>query len=675
MPFHRWSRRASTLIFIAAVAAPARAAPLMLAEALTDLSLEELANVQVTSVSKKSQRLADAPAAVFVITQDDIRRSGVTCVPEALRLAPGVEVARIDASKWAISARGMNARFANKLLVLLDGRSIYTQLFSGVYWDAHDVLLEDIERIEVIRGPGATLWGANAVNGVINIITKRPRDTQGGLLSATVGTQDRAIAGARYGAASEDGAWRIHAKAFERAAGRDADGHAADDDWRMARLGFRFEHGAHLTLEAEAFTGTEGYTARVPRFSDPGATPPFFRAENAPVADDLDTQGAHLLARWTHADARGGEYGAQAYWDYADYSALTMAEKRHTLDLEFQHRLGQRGAHELIWGLSYRANRSETGVRLATFDPAERSDHLISAFLQDEITLVPGRWRLTLGSKFEHHRYSGFELQPNIRFLHTPNDTHSLWASVARAARTPARADREVFINSRAETLTVPPGIPVAARITGGGTRDFEAETLTAYEFGWRLRANSTLSFDLAAFYNEYRDLRTLERARVDNSTLPVVVDFRTANMASASSHGLEAVADWRPASWWRLHAAWTWLHLDVRHAADSRDSGVLLQGEGASPRSQFSLRSSMDLGGDTEFDVWAKYVGALRDVGVSGYTMLNARLGWKLRPDIEVALVGQNLLDDRHLEFQPELFSFATAVPRSVHATLHLRF
>lgn len=624
---------------------------------LKRLSIEELMNIEVTSVSKKEEKLSAAPAAIFVITQEDIRRAGVLSIPEALHMAPGLDVGRVDAHSWAVSARGFNDVFANKLLVLMDGRSVYTPLFSGVFWDVQDTMIEDIDRIEVIRGPGAALWGANAVNGVINIISKPAKDTQGWLATAGGGSEEQGFVGARYGGELQDGVhYRVYGKFFNQDDSTLAGGNNAEDRWRMGRGGFRIDWDGSqnnlLTLQGDGYFGDEQDL-----FAVPAAAPPFIEY----VKSDSDVAGGNILGRWTHTFADDSSLQLQMYYDRTLRDATIVREDRDTADIDLQHRflLGQR--QEIVWGLNYRVTADDLkGSTNVSLSPSQRTTHLVSAFVQDEIDLVPDRLRLTLGSKFEHNDFTGFEIQPSARLLWTPRDRHTVWASVSRAVRTPSRAEDDVTLN--------PPGAPVGFA-TAQGQRSFDSEELLAYEIGYRVQPHARVSLDLAGFYNVYDRLRTAE----PNGGFTLASSL--ANRLEGETYGLEVAARWQVTDWWRLQPTYSLLQMELHRDANSQDSAAELA-EGDSPQNQFSLRSSMDLPGRIELDCWLRYVDSLGNLNVPSYMTLDIRLGWRMSPNVEFAIVGQNLLENRHLEFKPSTISTQTTeIERSVYGKITIRF
>ena len=599
---------------------------------LKKLSFEELMDLEVTTLSRKEERVNRAAAAVYVITGEEIRRSGASSIPEALRLAPGVEVARVNAQNWAISIRGFNGETANKLLVLIDGRSVYTPLFSGVFWDAQDVLLEHVDRIEVIAGPGGALWGANAVNGVINIITKGAADTQGGYVEAGGGDEQQFLGATSYGGRLGNGAWmRGYAKRFEVGPSARAGGGEATDDWRRAQGGFRLDHvrdGDTLTLQSDLY---DGETA--------GAT---------------NLSGGNLLGRWSRRLGGSGDLQVQAYYDRtkrAIPSAFT--EERDTLDLDLQHRLASRGRHDVIWGLGYRVTEDEVdNSTFISFRPESRRDELASAFFQDEITLLGDRLYLTLGSKFEHNDYTGFEAQPSARLAYYPSERQTLWAAVSRAVRTPSRLDSDLVLSA---TVAIPE-IPVPVVIEVRGDEDFDSEELIAWEAGYRIEISETLFLDLAAFYNEYDELQSQEPETpvfVPDPLSPhILLPNRLANGLEGETLGGSVLANWAPREGWRLEMSYSHLEFDLRNVAGSLDPSTAGSLAGSSPEHMASLHSYLDLTSDAELFLGIRYVDDLPVQGVESYVGLDLRVAWRPRPALGISVTGRDLLDDEHSEF-----------------------
>ncbi len=635
---------------------------------LGSLALEDLMKIEVSTVARKQQKMADVAAAVYVISQEDIRRSGATSIPEALRMAPGLNVARIGSSSWAISARGFNGRYANKLLVLMDGRTVYTPMFSGVFWNVQDTLMEDIERIEVIRGPGAAMWGANAVNGVINIITKSARDTQGNLAIAGAGNLERGFAGFRHGGQiDEDTHYRVYGKAFDRAAAESRSGNRLDDDWRGGRSGFRLDKklagGDRLTVQGDIYSLKVGETVH------PYAvlTPPY----GTPFAADDTAKGLNLLTRWQHRLDNQSEMTLQAYFDQAEFSAPKLSETLQTFDIDFQHRLAPSLRHDIMWGVNVRHIRSRaSNTTDIAFSPESHAYTNFSLFLQNDIALIPERLRLTLGSKLEKPHFGGTELQPNVRLLWTPNGSHSVWLAASRASRTPSRGETE----SRIAVALVPSTPPL--QVVTVPNPDLEAEKLTAYEIGYRTLLTNRLSLDIAAFSNRYSDQSQWSVGAPEFLATPVLharIPLAYVNAGSETrTRGVEIVADWRPLDWMRLEASHTWLRVNA-----PAPDGVNTYVAGTSPTRQYALRWMMDLSANTQFDFWLRRVGKLKsqDQEIPAYTELDIRLGYAVNKNLDLSLVGQNLLDSRHAEFSETSIIPVSYIPRSVYAKATWKF
>lgn len=649
---------------LAAAQAAETGAPATPAKDLTDLPIEKLMDLEVTSVSRTPQKLSQSPAAVYVITQEDIQRSGATTIAEALRMAPGLDVARIDASRWAISARGFNDFFANKLLVLNDGRSVYTPLFSGVFWDVQDTLLEDIERIEVIRGPGATLWGANAVNGVINIISKSADQTLGGLVSAGGGNEERGFGSARYGAkAGEKGYYRAYVKYFDRDNFASPQGGAATDGWDVFRTGFRndwfMSEQSTLTFQGDYYTGRA--KQQVYAF----APPTFFQA----LAGDGDMAGGNLIGTWKYKFSEDNDLALKLYYDRTEREDRIHRERRNTYDADFQHRFALGERQSVLWGVGFRntendlaEGRDNTGF--VTFVPPSRSDNLYSSFVQDEITLVEDRLKFTLGTKVEHNDYSGFEFQPGARWLWTPHEKHSVWAAASRAVRSPSQFEDDIRL------WLAPP--PIAVR----GNQDFDSEKLVAYELGYRVQPFRTVSLDITGFYNVYDDLRTIEPAGtvvMPPAPFPVPL-FTPQNMMDGETCGAEAAVTWQVTTTWKLQGGYTWLNMMLHRDAASMGIDPETE-EASSPRQQFHVRSYLDLPHNLQLDSAVYYVSGLTGRGVPAHLRWDARLGWKATKNVEVSLNIQNILDDKHPEFGPGFLVSPSEIERSIFGKITWRF
>jgi iron complex outermembrane receptor protein len=643
---------------------------------VSKMSIEDLMNVEVTSVSKHTQRVADAAAAVFVITQEDIRRSGAASIPEALRMVPGLQVARIDENKWAISSRGFNGRFDNKLLVLIDGRSVYTPLFSGVYWNVQDVMLEDVDRIEVIRGPGATLWGANAVDGVINIITKPAQATQGGIVTAEAGTEERASESVRYGGKIGKSAYyRMYEKYFDWAPSIDATGKTANDGWDAVRGGFRIDTQSSgrnsLTVQGDLYHSNYNETLTIPSLNSP---------YSSTFPNGGDYSGGNLLGRWNHAFS-GSSTSLQVYFDQtnvADKSLFTDHESVY--DIDFQHNIHLGEFQELVWGLGYRSIQDTNGSSFTvSLQPNHSALNQFSSFLQDEISFFDRRLSVTIGSKFEHNDFTGFEVQPNIRLLGNISKDQSVWAAVSRAVRTPALTEEGLRLN---ETV-IPPGVvspapfPVVAAIFG--SPKFKSEDLLAYEVGYRVQATKSLSLDIAAFYNNYTNLRSAEpgAAYPEGNPIPtdIVLPFVASNKMGGGTYGIEPFIEWKVLPQWRLQGSYSYLQMDIHKNKDSQDP-TADNPDGESPRHQFNVRSSIDLPKHLEQDLSLRYVDNLSALNIPSYYSLDFHLGWRPGTHLELSFVGQDLLNSRHLEFVPEFINTTpTEVRRSFSGRIAWKF
>lgn len=586
--------------------------PFQTARSLVDLSLEQLSNIVVTSVSRRDEPLSGAAASIYVITAEDIRRSGAASLPEALRLAPNLQVARADASQYAISARGFNSTIANKLLVLIDGRTVYTPLFSGTFWEVQDVMLEDLDRIEVISGPGATLWGANAVNGVINVITRSAAETQGVLASARAGTTGRDAA-VRHGGELGGGHYRVYAKALRREATALPSGVSNDDQADQVRLGFRADWGRPddgVTLQGDAYSGEIDQVATAAR----------------------EMNGLNLLGRLTRDLGLGASLRAQAYYERTfRHHPGAFREHLDTLDFELQHGLSPAGRHRLLWGLGWRHHRDDVENSAAVaFIPGERTLDQSHFFAQDEITLRPGL-ELTLGAKLETNSYTGTEFLPSARLGWRLAPGHFVWTALSRAVRAPSRIDRELFS----------PGTPPFA-VAGGP--DFRSEISRVFELGYRAQPVRAVSLSVTGFYHDHEHLRTLS---------PAPGGAVIANDLEGRTSGFEGWASWRPAAWWRLSGGLVRLYqsLSLRPGAVDLQSPASI---GSDPDSWWKLRAQFDLGPAHGLDVLVRHYEGLANRNVPAYTALDLRLGWTPRPDLEVSLGLENLLDPGHVEWGP---------------------
>jgi iron complex outermembrane receptor protein len=604
---------------------------------LKQLNVEDLMNVEVTSVARHPEKILQAASAIQVITQEDIRRSGATSIPEALRLADNLQVAQKNSHDWAISARGFNTALANKLLVMIDGRTVYTPLYSGVFWDVQDYVLADIERIEVISGPGGTLWGANAVNGVINIITKSAKDTQGLYAQAGGGSRPEDLADVRYGGAlSPDTQFRFYGKYFDRGSEVLANGDSASDSWRQGRGGFRVDSDPStmdkLTVQGDVYEGHED--------EQTGGT--------------SNTSGENVLGRWSRRFSDTSDLSLQSYLDRThllnpvaplSVGALQLAgagllqDDLTTYDVDFQHRFRIGAANAIVWGWGFRYTHDVVSNAPAlAFLPPTLDRDLYSLFAQDEVALRPDL-SFTVGSKLERNDYTGFEVEPNVRLSWLLNSNQALWSAISRAVRTPSRIDQDVF-------EAAPPHFVL---LEGGS--DFTSESVVAYELGYRVQIEPQLSASVSSFFNHYNDIRST------TITPTTLLPFFFANGLEGDTYGLEFSGNYQVSDPWSLHAGYTLLkeHLHVKPGQVDINDAL---NETADPQHQFSLRSSLNLPRHTEFDAALRWVDTLHTnngpvVGtVPSYFELDTHLAWHASERLEFALVGQNLLHNRHPEY-----------------------
>jgi iron complex outermembrane receptor protein len=616
------------------------------AKALKRLSIEELMDVEITSVSRTAESLSGAAAAITVVTNEDIRRSGATTLPEALRFVPGLNVARRHASSWGVSSRGFSSVNSEKLLVLSDTRSIYTPLFSGVAWDIQDYLLADIERVEIIRGPGAALWGSNAVNGVINITTKSAADTQDLYVEGIAGSEEEIISAVRYGGRlGESGFFRVFGKHSERDETFQQNP-LRSDDWRMSHAGFRadWDHDEDdaLTVQGDFYRGNVGQLS--PSINIIGRPGPTGSLRSR-------VEGGNVLGRWRHSMAADSELQLRVYYDRTRRNDPSFDDDLDTIDLEAQHQFAPWQGHDVIWGLNYRyTDNRNVGKGVFALQPASSQDNLYSAFVQDQIALMEAL-RVTLGTKLEHNDFSGFEVQPSARVAWDPVSGHTLWSAVSRAARVPTRIERDIAID-----LNNPASNPIGRLL---GNRDFDAEELIAYEAGYRWHAREDLLVDVAAFYNRYEDLASLEIGAPFISPVDgrIVVPVRNQNLTDGTAKGVEVLVNFSPLPAWRLFASYSYIDLSLDPRGTDLNRGRFL--EGATPRHQLGLRSLLDLPGDFQLDAHWRRLTDVRSLpdnvnggGVPGYAELDVRIAWRGWPRMEISLVGQNLLHDHHPEF-----------------------
>jgi iron complex outermembrane receptor protein len=641
---------------------------------LADRSLEDLLNIAVTSVSKKEQKMSQVAAAIFVITQEDIRRSGSTNIPDLLRMVPGMDVGQINSNTWAISARGFNHELADKLLVLIDGRAVYTPTFGGVNWDTLDVPLEDIERIEVIRGPGGTIWGANAVNGVINIITKKAGDTPGGLVSGGGGTQERGFGTAQYGGAlGSNFNYRVFAKDINRANTPDLDqGDSSHDNWYLLHGGFRIDGklspADSFTVQGDIFNGNEG-SELVHTTLDP--------AGNENVLRRAELHGGDILGRWNHTFANGSDTTLQMYFDRTARYGPESNEVLNTVDFDFQHHLAPKGIHDLIWGVGYRrASDATDGTIDLAYVPAAKTLNTLNSFVQDEITVKPNRLFLTLGTKLEHGTFAGLDVSPAVRVAWTPTVRHTLWAALSRAGRTPSRID--TASNIAIAAFPAADGAPEEVLLVGNPKQ--KVEHVLASELGYRAQPNRSFSLDIATFYNVYDNLRSKEMGSVffqpDPAPARWILPITWGNGMHGVTYGAEVSADWRVTDRWTLSPGYAFLEMHLDTYPGSTDVDSTWNTEGSSPQHQAQLRSHVDLSRRLFWDTTLYFVGALPAQQIPSYERLDTQLRLRLGEKGELSVVGQNLLQDHHAESN-DLYTIVNAsqIKRGVYARFTWRF
>ena len=637
---------------------------------LNKMDIEDLMQVKVTSVSKKEQSLYRTAAAVFVIDQEDIRRSGATNIPDLLRMVPGVDVQQVDANAWAISVRGFNSRFSNKLLVLIDGRTVYTPVFSGVYWEHLDMPLEDIDRIEVIRGPGATVWGANAVNGVISIFTKSAKATKGGLVTAGGGSQLHALGLVQYGgSAGKDGAYRVYGKFFDIGDSAAYNGSPAADHWQREHAGFRSDWDLSsrdsLMVQGDLFANQASQTRRNGFFPTP---------YDSIFNQGLDAAGGDVLARWDHTLAGGSQTSFQAYYDSYRRTDMGIPIRLRTFDLDFQHHISAGDRHDIVWGLGYRVSNSaiEPGYAVG-FSPPSRTDNLYSGFAQDEIRLSDSLW-FTIGGKLEHNAYSGLETEPSARLAWSrPGSRNTIWAAASRAFRQPSRVDTD--LRQDPQTVAVLPDMREVSWMYGNPR--IKDEELRDYELGYRAEFTNKFSLDADTFLSLYRNLETIEpqpAVIIPGSPVQLEIPMRWENKASAVTYGGELSLNWNVTSRWRVRPGYAYLHATI-HQDPSSHGQPLTNIATAFPQSMPQIRSSLNLWRRTEFDQSLYYTARLPGSSIPGHARLDLRFARRLGESAEVSLVGQNLLRPRATEYGDALWIIGTQAVRSVYLQTAWRF
>jgi iron complex outermembrane receptor protein len=637
------ARRSSTLLFALAVfviVLPSFICTTVHAEMdsaqnsnpVKQLTLEQLGNVEVTTVSKEPEEVWKAPAAIYVLTGEDIRRSGATSIPEALRLVPGVEVARIDSDQWAVGIRGSETNFSKAVLVLIDGRSVYTPLYAGVYWDVQDVVLEDVDRIEVIRGPGATVWGPNSADGVINIITKKASQTQSGLVSVVTGSVDRLIAEARYGGTIQEGlTYRLYGKGFIRDPEFHPD-HNNFDGWHQERGGFRLDWApngrSEYMLEGDLYGGTAP-------------------AETGPLSFVNSVSGGDVVGMWRHKFENGSDIYLEGYIDRTIRTGILYGETRNTYDIDFLHRFKIADRHQISYGigLHWSPNHFVSKTPIVNLLPNIDTDYIHTGFIQDEVHLLDNKLYLTAGAKLEGNNFNGFDIQPTFRALWNPNPHQSFWAAVTRAVTTPSRIE-EGFQLSGGEIQQNPPEYLLVS-----GNPNFQSETVLGYEGGYRQLLTPKVYVELDVFHNNYNHLQSFSAPTLIGDTLTIFYD----NAIAGSTNGVEIAPHWNVVHWWTLSGSYSYVGIDFHANAPGSDissTGSVRTYEGSSPAHQVKVRSEFNIGKKFEFDQTYSYASALPAQNVRAYETMDARLEWKLPKDLSLSLVGQNLFQPYHFEW-----------------------
>ena len=643
---------------------------------LSQISLEDLMDIKVTSVSKTEQKMSQAAAAIFVIMQEDIHRSGATNIPDLLRMVPGLDVSQINANDWAVSARGFNQQFSNKLLVLIDGRAVYTPLLGGVNWDTQDVALEDIDRIEVIRGPGATIWGANAVNGVINVVTKRAEATQGALVTAGGGTVGQAYATAQFGGTIRGNTnYRIFANYHNHSSFPAAGGGSGNDDWHLLHAGFRadtnFSTEDSLTVQGDLYTGETGATI-IHLFS---IDPPIIA--NLNVLTGLS--GGNILARWNHTFSSRSDTTFQFYFDNYERTGPESDETRNTVDFDFTHHWAWGSRQDIIWGAGYRRTwDQDLGTIDQAFSPSDTELRLVTFFGQDTITLQPNRAFLTAGTKIENSYFTGYGVEPSVRLAWTPSNRLTFWSAVSRGERTPDR--RDAGLNASLAAFPDPGGSSIPVEVILFGAPQILPEHILAYEAGFRAQPNGRISIDVSTFFNRYDHLETLEPGpRVfEPSPAPArfVVPITFGNLMYGTTEGGEIAANLKLTDRWTLNPSYAFLEMRLHTKSASQDTTSVAEYEGSSPQHQVKLRSHVDLSHGISWDASAFFVSELQIQGVAAYTRIDTQLNWKFAERGDFSLVGQNLLQDHHLESMDQLTLVnSSLIKRSAYAKFTWRF
>ncbi|HEX5423176.1 MAG TPA: TonB-dependent receptor [Candidatus Acidoferrales bacterium] len=638
---------------------------------LTKESMQDLLNIEITSVSKREQRLSQTASAVFVLTQQDIQRSGATNIPDLLRMVPGLDVAQVNANTWAITARGFNSRFSNELLVLLDGRSLYTPTFDGVFWDVLDVPLEDIDRIEVIRGPGASAWATSAVNGVINIITKKASETPQRFVEALAGNVDQGFATLQYGGSvGKRTSFRAFAKYLNVNHLPSSAGPDGGDGWRDSRMGFRTDTNISptdtLTFEGDLYRSREGN----PSLDITSVGSPAVQTQY-----EVNLGGGFLQAVWNHTYSERAGISVQASYDEYERNDL-LGETRGTSDLTLQHHFGWGDRQDLVWGVEYRYSQSSTvGSLFVALEPADLRTSLFSGFAQDEIAIIPNRLHLTVGTKLERDNYTGFDALPTARLAWTSSTRQTLWAAVTKADRAPASVDE--FLRASLGGFAGPSG-PTELVLTGNP--NVRTEAMVGYEAGYRRSVTEQMSLDFSAYYNRYTRQETTEPGPPFFEATPsqphVVIPLMFENLMNGETHGFEAALNWQPTPRWTLSSGYAFEQIHMHLSPASQDTDSVGEAEGSTPANSAELRSHVDVAKKVTWDTSAYFVGRLTDPAIASYTRLDTGLTLRWNKKLSLRVVGENLLKSHHKEFvEPTGSAATTLIKRSAYGEWEWKF
>lgn len=638
---------------------------------LDQLTIEQLLDVEITSASRKQQKLSHSATAVYVISAEDLRRTGVTNIADALKMAPGIHVARIDANKWAVTSRGFNGRFANKLLALMDGRSIYTPTFAGVYWETQTRRIDDIERIEVIRGAGATLWGANAVNGVINIITKQANQSQGTHINAQIGSFEKAQLSLRHGTQLNDKHFiRSYISAFNRDSFELKNGADAQDQWDMVNAGFRLD--THVTEKDQLSIWTDLYSASIGQtleLADPSSL------STQIFEDQADSRGGVALLRWQRLKSLNSDISFQTYIDVSHRDEAFVREKRQTFDIDYQHRQLLGRIHDLIWGFNYRHSEDDFKDSFSTSLNEDKTESdLSSAFIQDEISLKDGLYLITAGAKLEHYEGSKTEIQPSLRFFSNLSPQHKFWASVSKAVRSASRIEQGSLLNTTFLEVGNKFNITnVPVLLSGESLTKIKPEELVSYELGYRVLPSLSLSLDFAFFYNEYEELRFFNQLPLRFMLAEGYIwqSFEFANGLKGRTHGMETSLVWQTDPWGKLDLVYSYTETDL----DRITPFDYAQNTDA-PRHQLSIRHNKKLSSNISLNSWLSYSGEFKAININSapetfviddYWSLDLRLTYQANKELEMYLSVNNLLSDKQLQFVQEFLTTPTETPSHI--------